>query len=210
MVMECSRTEGYERKFAAGCGKSAGGGAGRERSSPRWSARGSSWCGRRASSFSSAILSTRRKRARCSLRRPAFARRIAARCVDVEGGTVNRLRDALAPMPSAQAVAQAMRREGSRNRTWRCERAEHGELIARESVKAFGFNTTLAPVVDLALPESREVLGSRRCRSERGRSDRMRASFLQGSAAQGVAGCGKHFPGLGGAHRRFAFCDSGD
>ena len=29
------------------------------------------------------------------------------RCVDVEGGTVDRLRDALAPMPSAQAVARA-------------------------------------------------------------------------------------------------------
>ncbi len=28
------------------------------------------------------------------------------RCVDVEGGTVDRLRDALAPMPSAQAVAR--------------------------------------------------------------------------------------------------------
>ena len=31
----------------------------------------------------------------------------AVRCVDVEGGTVNRLRDALAPMPSAQAVCGA-------------------------------------------------------------------------------------------------------
>ncbi len=29
------------------------------------------------------------------------------RCVDVEGGTVDRLRDALAPLPSAQAVARA-------------------------------------------------------------------------------------------------------
>ena len=29
------------------------------------------------------------------------------RCVDVEGGTVDRLRDALAPMPSAQSVARA-------------------------------------------------------------------------------------------------------
>src|SRR5436309_965313 len=28
------------------------------------------------------------------------------RCIDVEGGTVDRLRDALAPMPSAQAVAK--------------------------------------------------------------------------------------------------------
>ena len=32
------------------------------------------------------------------------------RCVDVEGGTVDRLRDALAPMPSAQSVANAARR----------------------------------------------------------------------------------------------------
>src|SRR5208283_3820652 len=30
------------------------------------------------------------------------------RCVDVEGGTVDRLRDALAPVPSAQAVACAV------------------------------------------------------------------------------------------------------
>src|SRR4051812_15744711 len=35
--------------------------------------------------------------------------RYAARCVDVEGGTVNRLRDALAPIASAQAVAAADR-----------------------------------------------------------------------------------------------------
>src|SRR5580658_196033 len=37
------------------------------------------------------------------------------RCVDIEGGTVNRVRDALAPIPSAQAVGSAMRRESSRN-----------------------------------------------------------------------------------------------
>lgn len=43
------------------------------------------------------------------------------RCVDVEGGSVDRLRDALAPMPSAQAVARADARErddrGSRTPT---------------------------------------------------------------------------------------------
>src|SRR5580692_11463478 len=33
----------------------------------------------------------------------------AVRCVDVEGGTVNRLRDALGALPSAQAVGTAMR-----------------------------------------------------------------------------------------------------
>ena len=34
----------------------------------------------------------------------------AVRCVDIEGGTVNRVRDALAPLPSAQAVGAAMRK----------------------------------------------------------------------------------------------------
>src|SRR5665213_3638065 len=58
------------------------------------------------------------------------------RCVDVEGGTVDRLRDALAPMPSAQAVAHAARTRPSLAR-------QHGELIAR-GVQAFGFNVTLA------------------------------------------------------------------
>ncbi|HEV2473596.1 MAG TPA: glycoside hydrolase family 3 N-terminal domain-containing protein, partial [Chthonomonadales bacterium] len=69
----------------------------------------------------------------------------AFRCVDVEGGTVDRLRDALAPTPSAQAVAWAMRLYGIRDAA-----QTHGALSAR-GVRAFGFNTTLAPVLDLAL-----------------------------------------------------------
>ena len=36
----------------------------------------------------------------------------AVRCVDVEGGTVNRLRDALSPVPSAQAVGAAVAKTG--------------------------------------------------------------------------------------------------
>src|SRR5579863_4304944 len=55
-----------------------------------------------------------------------FSARHAVRCVDVEGGTVNRLRDALAPLPSAKAVAAAMR---ARKRL--ALAGEHGELIAR-------------------------------------------------------------------------------
>lgn len=96
----------------------------------------------------------------------------SVRCVDVEGGTVNRLRDALGALPSAQAVGAAMRnpthvQSARKDRAAKAGAAsklglarEFGELIAR-AVKAFGFNTTLAPVVDLALPESAEVLGSR-------------------------------------------------
>ena len=117
----------------------------------------------------------------------------AVRCVDVEGGTVNRLRDALAPIASAQAVAAAIRvaKKPALAR-------KHGELIAR-AVKAFGFNTTLAPVVDLALPEAAEVLGSRTAGANAAEVIAYAREFLAGIAAQRVVGCGKHFPGLGGA-----------
>ncbi|HEX4031353.1 MAG TPA: beta-N-acetylhexosaminidase [Terracidiphilus sp.] len=117
----------------------------------------------------------------------------AVRCVDVEGGTVNRLRDALAPLPSAQAVGAAMRRL----RRPALPR-QFGSLIAR-AVKAFGFNTTLAPVVDLALAEAAEVLGSRPPGAGPAEVIAFACAFLAGLAAEGVVGCGKHFPGLGGA-----------
>jgi beta-N-acetylhexosaminidase len=117
----------------------------------------------------------------------------SVRCVDVEGGTVNRLRDALAPLPSAQAVGAAMRKMQKPALA-----REHGELIAL-AVKSFGFNTTLAPVVDLALSESTEVLGSRPPGPTAAEVAGYAKAFLAGLAAHGVTGCGKHFPGLGGA-----------
>ncbi len=117
----------------------------------------------------------------------------AIRCVDVEGGTVNRLRDALAPLPSAQAVGAAARRLRKPALA-----GEHGELIAR-AVKAFGFNTTLAPVVDLAFPEAAEVLGSRPAGANAKEVIDYARPYLAALAANDIAGCGKHFPGLGGA-----------
>jgi beta-N-acetylhexosaminidase len=74
---------------------------------------------------------------------------------------------------------------------------EHGELIAR-AVKAFGFNSPLAPVLDLGLKESRSVLGTRCADATVDGVVEYARAFLGGLAAQGVAGCGKHFPGLGG------------
>jgi len=119
--------------------------------------------------------------------------RHGVRFVDVEGGTVNRLRDALSPIASAQAVAAA-----ARNAKKPALARKHGELIAR-SVKAFGFNTTLAPVVDLTLPESTDVLGSRTTGATAADVIGYAREFMAGIAAQGVVTCGKHFPGLGGA-----------
>jgi beta-N-acetylhexosaminidase len=154
----------------------------------------------------------------------------ALRCVDVEGGTVNRLGEALGEIPSAQAVAWAMKGEteafghpthaqrarmdgapavGVDRTAGETERAagvsrlkatlarEHGELIAR-AVAAFGFNTTLAPVLDLGLAESAAVLGTRCAGAEPADVIAYARGFFAGLRAHGIAGCGKHFPGLGG------------
>ena len=117
--------------------------------------------------------------------------RNSVRYVDVEGGTVNRLRDALAPLPSAQAVGLAALNRPTLAR-------QFGELIAR-AVRAFGFNTTLAPVVDLALPESAEVMGTRSVAPDPEQVISFAREFMRGLEAQRVIACGKHFPGLGGA-----------
>jgi beta-N-acetylhexosaminidase len=132
------------------------------------------------------------------------------RCVDVEGGTVDRLRDALASMPSAQAVARAecgkltscdptltqkTRKDGAPGLP-----NEHGELVGR-AVRAFGFNTTLAPVLDLALPSSAEVMGTRAASATSAGVVKYARGFLSGLASENVAGCGKHYPGLGAGTR---------
>ena len=112
------------------------------------------------------------------------------RCVDIEGGTVDRLRDAVAPMPSAQAVAQTGKLALMR---------KQGELIAREAA-AFGFNCTLAPVLDLALPISTSVMGTRAVAPNPVEVVTYARVFLAGLTSNGVVGCGKHFPGLGGGN----------
>jgi beta-N-acetylhexosaminidase len=112
------------------------------------------------------------------------------RCVDVEGGTVDRLRDALAPIPSAQEVARAGMKFARL----------HGDLVA-QAVRAFGFNTTLAPVLDLGLPESVVVMGTRSASASATEVSEYARAFLDGLSAHNVAGCGKHFPGLGAGTR---------
>ena len=73
------------------------------------------------------------------------------RCVDLEGGTVDRLRDWMGPTPSAAAVAAT-----GDAKLFHQHGARVGQMLA-----ALGFNVDLAPVLDLALPASRAVMGSR-------------------------------------------------
>jgi beta-N-acetylhexosaminidase len=109
------------------------------------------------------------------------------RCIDVEGGTVDRLRDLIAPMPSPLAVAATKKPELFE---------KHGNLIAKE-VSLLGLNTTFAPVLDLRTPASEPVMTSRVVSGDPDQVIRYARSFLRGLSRQGVLGCGKHFPGLG-------------
>ncbi|MGA3210487.1 MAG: beta-N-acetylhexosaminidase [Terriglobales bacterium] len=117
---------------------------------------------------------------------------VAARmflCVDMEGGTVDRLRDVVAPAPSVAEVAASKNRKLFR---------QHGHIVGQEC-RALGFNTDFAPVLDLAFEPSRTVLTSRTASSDPVKAVGYAREFLRGLRDAGVLGCGKHFPGLGEA-----------
>ena len=108
-------------------------------------------------------------------------------CVDMEGGTVDRLRDAIAPIPSVAEVAATQSAKLFR---------KHGRLIGDE-IRALGFNTDFAPCLDLRFEASKKVLGSRTVSDKPKRTIQYARAFLRGLSGAGVIGCGKHFPGLG-------------
>lgn len=111
-------------------------------------------------------------------------------CVDLEGGTVDRLRDLVAPAPSVADVVAT----GSKKLFRR-----HGRILGEES-RAFGFNTDFAPVLDLRFEPSLSVLGSRTASANPKDTVKYARELLKGLKDSGVLGCGKHFPGLGEAN----------
>jgi beta-N-acetylhexosaminidase len=111
-------------------------------------------------------------------------------CVDMEGGTVDRLRNVIAPAPSAAEVAAS--RIPSLFR-------QHGRVIGQECC-ALGFNVDFAPVVDLGFPASRPVLTSRTASADPKLAVNYAREFLRGLSGAHILGCGKHFPGLGEAN----------
>ena len=108
-------------------------------------------------------------------------------CVDLEGGTVDRFREALGATPSAADVFASGERKLYRR---------HGELIGK-NCRALGFNVDFAPVLDLAFEASRSVLSSRAVSASPRETVAYTREFLAGLQAAKVLGCGKHFPGLG-------------
>ena len=111
-------------------------------------------------------------------------------CVDMEGGTVDRLRDVITPVPSVAEVAALGSRKLFR---------KHGRIIGEE-VRALGFNTDFAPALDLQFEASKSVLTSRTVSADPKETVAYAREFLRGLREANVLGCGKHFPGLGEAN----------
>jgi beta-N-acetylhexosaminidase len=108
-------------------------------------------------------------------------------CVDLEGGKVDRFRDALGPTPSAVDVFAT-----GDSKLFR----KHGRVLG-ENCRALGFNVDFAPVLDLAFEASRGVMSSRVVSANPRDTAAYAREFLAGLRGAGVLGCGKHFPGLG-------------
>jgi beta-N-acetylhexosaminidase len=111
-------------------------------------------------------------------------------CVDMEGGKVDRFRDAMGPSPSAADVLATRDRKLFR---------KHGAIFG-QACRALGFNTDLAPVVDLISDASRKVMESRAVSADPRQATIYAREFLAGLRSAGVLGAIKHFPGLGGAN----------
>jgi beta-N-acetylhexosaminidase len=106
--------------------------------------------------------------------------------LDQEGGRVSRLEPFIGPTPAAEAFARA----GT-------ERAREFGLRTGRALSALGFNMDFAPVVDLCGPDADNGIGNRSFGTEAERVSELAGGFLKGLHAAGVAGCLKHFPGLG-------------
>jgi beta-N-acetylhexosaminidase len=109
------------------------------------------------------------------------------RCVDLEGGKVDRLRNAIGPAPSPAEVFASGNKKLFRR---------HGRVIG-ENCRAVGFNVDFAPAMDLAFEASKSVMSSRAVSADPNETSAYAREFLSGLRLSGVLGCGKHFPGLG-------------
>ncbi len=107
-------------------------------------------------------------------------------CIDLEGGGVNRLAGLWGALPSPSRAAAAGRR---------AVRAL-GEA-AGAACCALGIHLDLAPAIDLETPSGLLARQGRTFSDDPQRVATLATVFTEGLAAWCVAGCLKHFPGLG-------------
>jgi beta-N-acetylhexosaminidase len=117
----------------------------------------------------------------------ALSAALLFRCVDLEGGRVDRFRNAIGPSPSAADVFATVDKGLFR---------KHGHIIG-DACHVMGFNVDFAPALDLAFEVSRSVMSSRAVSDDPKQVVLYAREFLRGLRDARVLGSGKHFPGLG-------------
>jgi len=106
--------------------------------------------------------------------------------IDQEGGRVSRLEPWIGPTPTAATLAG-----DTGGAAFRLGRA------TALGLRTLGINLDFAPVVDLCEPDAANGIGDRSFGTDPTVASRLAGSFLDGLQKTGVAGCLKHFPGLG-------------
>lgn len=119
--------------------------------------------------------------------------------LDQEGGRVSRLEPWIGVTPSAVQLTAA-----GADATRSFARRTAGALLA------LGFNVDFAPVVDICPSEATNGIGDRSFSTDPERVADQARAFLSGLQGGGVAGCLKHFPGLGAtsvdSHQMLPIC----
>ncbi len=111
--------------------------------------------------------------------------------VDQEAGLVTRLQKPFTEWPGNLPIGRAAEKL-KRPALAR----EVGRAIALE-LRAVGFNTDFAPVVDVNSNPKNPIIGPRSFGSDADTVGRLGAEFILGMQGAGVAACAKHFPGHG-------------
>jgi len=110
--------------------------------------------------------------------------------IDFEGGRVNRLVEFIPEVPSAARL-------GSKGDHMLLHR--FGEISGR-LLSILGIDVNYAPVADYFSEISREAIGDRAFSEDIAGVKLYVKEYLEGLSGEGVAGCIKHFPGLGASN----------
>ena len=108
--------------------------------------------------------------------------------MDEEGGRVDRLRQIIPGLPSAEAFAEG--EKPGEISEW------HGRVIGM-ALRYFGIEVDFAPVVDIRGDAAPKGLERRTFGDDPETVTELAGAFIRGLHASGTASCPKHFPGIG-------------
>ncbi len=107
--------------------------------------------------------------------------------VDQEGGRVRRLRSPLLPLPAMRTLA----------RLGNLQAVSQAAALCSHQLRALGFSTNFAPVVDVDTNPENPIIGDRAFSSDADDVVKFARAWLSGATSQGLISCIKHFPGHG-------------